>query len=140
MVPGTGSAQDAASAKLLRRVLWALLVFIGSIALFVAILYGQNRSHEYQAATPTTATIKSCWTGRSGTSCTGTWNVGGRQYHGTIDGIDSVLPPGSPVSVRADSFRAFAMTSTSSFYNLALGVSVFLAIAVIALIAWGWSR
>jgi hypothetical protein len=134
----TGNAEDVASRKLLRRVLWALLVFVGSIALFVTVLYGKNRSHEYQAATPTTATITSCWKGRSGVNCSGTWDVGGKQYHGTIDGIDRVQPSGSPVAVRADSVRAFAMTSTSSFYHLALGVSVFLVIGAIALLAWGW--
>jgi hypothetical protein len=71
VVPGTGSAADAASAKLLRRVPWAVLLFFGSILLFVAILYGQNRSREYQAATPTTATIKSCWKGRGGLTLRG---------------------------------------------------------------------
>ena len=136
MVSDTGNVEDA-SRKLLRRVLWALLVFVGSIALFVTFLYGKNRSHEYHAATPTTATITYCWTGRSGVNCSGTWDVGGKQYRGTIDGIDRVQPPGSPVSVRADSVRAFAMTSTSSFYQLALVVSVFLVVAASALLIWG---
>jgi hypothetical protein len=139
-MPGTGSAADAASAKLLRRVLWAILLFVGSILLFVALLYGQRKSHEYQAATSTMATITSCWSGRSGVTCSGTWNVGGQRYHGTIEGVDSVLPAGSPVGVRANSYRAFTMASTSSFYHPAIGVSVFLVIAALALSAWGLAR
>ncbi len=141
MMPGTGRAADAASAKLLQRVLWAFLLFVGAILLFVAVLYGQRKSHGYQTATSTTATITSCTQGRSGVSCWGTWNVGGRRYHGWIEGVDSVLPAGSPVGVRANSYRAFTMTSTSSFYHPAIGVSVFLVIAALALSAWGlWGR
>lgn len=135
-MPGTGSAADAASAKLLRRVLWAFLLLIGSILLFVALLYGQRKSHEYQTATPTTATISSCWKGRGNLTCLGTWDVGGQRHQGSILGVDSVLSPGSPVAVRADSYRAFAMTSTSSFYYPAIVVSVVLAIAVLVLAAW----
>lgn len=140
-MPGTQSAGDAASAKLLRRVLWAFVVVFGSIFLFVALLYGHNKSHEYQAATPTTATITSCFKGRGGdVSCSGTWNVGGHQYRGLIEGADSVLSPGLSVSVRANSYRAYTMTSTSSFYNFAIGVSVFLAIAAVVLLVWGGLR
>ena len=32
------------------------------------------------------------------------------------------------------------MTSTSSFYNFAIGVSVFLAIAAVVLLVWGGLR
>jgi hypothetical protein len=140
VVPGTGSAADAASAKLLRRVLWAFLLLFGSILLFVAFLFGRQKSHEYQAATPTTATITSCSKGRSGVTCSGTWNVGGQRHHGFIEGVDSLLPTGSPVGVRADSYRAFAMPSTSSFYHPAIVVAVVLAVAAVALTAWGTLR
>jgi hypothetical protein len=137
-VSGTDDAAGGISAKVLRRVLWAFLVFFGSICLFVALLYGHYESRVYQAAISTSATITGCATGRSGVSCRGTWDIEGQQYHGSINGVGSWLPPGSLVGVRADRYRAYASPPVP--YQPAIVVSVVLAVAAVALTAWGWLR
>ena len=138
MVSGAGNAEDRVSARLLRRVLWVLLVFFGSISLFVALLYGHYESSVYQATTSTSATITGCSQGRSGVSCSATWNIEGQQYHGWIRGVANWLPPGSPVGVRADHYRAYA--SAPLPYEPAIVVSGVLAVAALALTVWGMLR
>jgi hypothetical protein len=123
---------------LVRRVLWASLVFFGSICLFVALLYGRYESRVYQAAISTSATITECVQGRSGVSCRGTWDIEGQQYHGWINGIGNWLPPGSLVGVRADRYRAYA--SAPLPYQPAIVVSIVVAVAAVVLTVWGWLR
>jgi hypothetical protein len=130
---------DAASRNLLRRVLWVALLFFGSISLFVALLYGHYKTSEYQATIPASATVDTCWRQRSGDlSCSGTWRINGQQYHGSIEGVVNLPPPGSVVDVRADRYRAFA--SAPWPYEFAVVVSALLAVAAIALFAWGRLR
>jgi hypothetical protein len=117
--------------------------FSGSISLFVALLYGHVRSSEYQATTPTTATVDDCRESREAPDikdCTGTWNLGGQRYHGDIDGVRNLQPPGSPVDVRANNVQAYAMTDTPFYWVPAYAVAGVLAVAVLALVVWGQSR
>jgi hypothetical protein len=138
-VPDISGPEDAASARLLLRVLWAILVFVGSICLFVALLWGHFQSREFDATTPTSATIDFCSKGRSGgAACSGTWILNGQQHRGYIDGVANVLPPGSAVDVRADRYHAFA--SAPAPYQPAAVVSGVLVAAAVALTIWGWLR
>jgi hypothetical protein len=116
-------------------VLWVLLVFFGSISLFVALLWGHFQSTEFQATTATSATITSCSTDRNGVFCSGAWDVGGQQHHGTIEGVGNWRPPGSQVNVRADRYHAYASAPVP--YRPALVVSGVVGVAAVALLVWG---
>lgn len=118
--------------------LWLLLVFFGSICIFVALLYGRYESSAYRATSPTSATITDCSKQRSGVSCRGTWNIEGRQYRGLINGVASWLPAGSVVGVRADHYRAYASAPTP--YRPAIVVCGVLVVGAVALAAWGRLR
>jgi hypothetical protein len=145
VVSGTESAADGPSPNLLRRMLWGFLLFFLSIGLFVAFLYGHSTSSEYEATTPTTATIDNCRESREAPDiidCTGTWNLGGQRYHGDIDGVrNDVLPPGTAVDVRASRGRASTETYTTvHFFLPTYVVAGLLALAVVAFVVLERSR
>jgi hypothetical protein len=103
------------------------LVIVTLLLLVSLVCFGisAHRFYRYEAGTPTTATVVRCESHGKGSTCYGTWNVGGQSQTGLIRGPSG--PVGSTVGVRVSDGTAYAGSPVLAF-TLSLAATVVLAI------------
>jgi hypothetical protein len=84
---------------------WIAVIVTGLFAL-LGLSYGVNDYLDYSHGTPTTATIDRCGSGK-GSTCSGTWSIGGVPQDGLIERGFSTPRTGSTVDVRVSDGKAY---------------------------------
>jgi hypothetical protein len=79
---------------------------VGVAVAMLLLFLGAQRYHDYQAGTPTTATVTDCATDEHST-CRGTWSIGGVAGAGNLQ---QTAPVGSTVNVRVSNGKTYGPT------------------------------